>query len=132
MMSCVLLSSGLLSITPSFKDLLLICLCIFALRILWLSYWQRLNSKPNEPPYVPYVIPWLGSCISFNLNFLKFIYYWTDCLNTKIFRMCNAGKTFIIVTDPFAASLITGGKYPQLTWQHVKFKIARNNAGMGR
>ena len=46
--------------------------------------------------------------------------------------MYKVGKSFIIVTDPFAASLITGGKYPQLSWQHGKFKICRKNGGMGK
>ena len=111
---------------------LLICLCTFALRMRWLSYWQRLNSKANEPPTVPYLIPWLGSCISCKLNFLKFIYYCSDYLDTKIFRIYNAGKIFIIVTDPFVAALIIGGKYPQLSWQHVKLKVLCKSGGISK
>lgn len=110
---------------------LLLCLVLgstflawFVRRLSWQSH-PFFNDKRN-PPFVPYILPFIGSGLSFGADPNKFMKDWSKRLNSNIFNAYIGGKYFIFITDPFAGAHVINGRVPHLSWKQTLAMILRS------
>lgn len=92
-----------------------------------LSWWNHpLYFNSRQLPVVPYFLPWIGSSREFRSDALGFVKRWSEKLDSRVFGVYMAGRSFIFITDPFIAAHVVSGRIPQLTWQRTKFMMMKN------
>lgn len=79
--------------------------------VAWLSWrvWRftvRPWLKPEQPKELPYILPWVGSAISFFRDSGTTLYSGIRDKRRSIFALCLAGETIYVVTNPKDVSAI--------------------------
>ncbi|KAK6346481.1 hypothetical protein TWF696_006611 [Orbilia brochopaga] len=75
---------------------------VVALAICTVAFYQRLPAEdPNEPPLIPYTIPWLGSALPFSRDFDSFIQWVRKTMPPDVpYSLYLGGRTMYLVTSP--------------------------------
>lgn len=79
--------------------------------VIWLSWriWRftiRPWLEPRQPKELPYIIPWVGSAISFFADSGKTIYSGIKNRKRSVFALHLAGDTIYVVTNPKDVSAV--------------------------
>ena len=107
------------------KTLTIFLVSVWAIKkISWFNH--PFQYDPGSPPFVPYIIPFIGSGFSINSDIVNFATYWCNYFKSNIISVYCAGKCMIFVTDPVASALIVNGRIPELTWGENKVRILKN------